>query len=1504
MSTSDDANFWKAAQDKKKAEQVKKEPAPKRRWGKILLLAAGGVAIVIGGLVLLAPTIAGSLAPGLVASYSGDALNGTASIESASFSWSGPQVITGVKVVDKDKKSVLSVKDIQLSTGIIALATGNLDLGEITVSGVKANIVKSADGTTNLQRLPKGGGAAGSSGGSGGKGLGGSGGSGSAALPKGLRANLTVKNVGLSFVDETAKGEKGDPLSVSLDNFLVKAKVAPGEALKLEVSGDTSTNAGGNAGSIAVNAVVAHWSKDTGEITTNAATADATVDIKSLPIAILDAFAPGVIKGGSLRQALGDSANMTVTANGGLAGGKADFALITPNLNVKAKVGLADQIITSDGPVEVKITSKAIGGFVPGIESVLKQPDIEFAGLPDASLSIDNIRLAMPKDGAALDLRGSGAVIVANITEMKGSVRLQEGGAMEPFRISPMKATINAKDLAGAVRLTAATDAQVNGNSAGVLTADVTVEGVLDGKGAPVAGMPGNVKGDINVKGVATAIAQPFVQALKLNLKDDVGPTLDAHVTVASNLSAAGAKGTPPADVDITIQSQYLNASGGIRYSKERLSLKEGGFKLVARRPASMAGRFLDPALGYSLVGSRADAKGFTLTLKSLDVPMGSGGKPDAKTMVADAELSLEGVSLVPVIDGKPAAPVDIANLNLNMTVGGAAGAGGVRGSVASSIWHQSVPFSLAGTFNIAGLLINDASGNIGVAMDSMRPQADIQLKDVPVSIAVLANAGKPAPAPGSQPELDLVKLLKGVVGDSFTVALGANGVESTKGAYDVGIKMTSARVNADVNARGSQQSIDIKKFNAKATVTPETVRGLMATFAPEVVGAPQLASESTLTISVDPLSIPMANGKPNLAAAGQADLKIQLPGRTLVSGLSRMGPDGRPVDLGQVGVEEFNMTASAPIAALVGPAAPGKRAATVKLNGSLLGAAKSGVGAIGTFDMSVDTEVSNKALASALIAKLNLLNLNNGAIERIMGQPGKMTGALGDTTTVKVAADVQPPADAAGAAFDFAAATTNVSVTVDTPKLKSDGPLAATLAPDYIKVNKPSKFTLSVDSTWANAMLQPPATPGSAPVAAAVSIREITPVSLTIDKFRFPRKGAKGAAAQIEAAVALTIDKVTMQTADGKNLRLSGTNFTLDSQKAAANGAAGMKFALAVADVAVGEGAGASNMNVAGVIDGIIDASGNVDPSKAVVNVVADLPQIPTPLIDLFVKRDGTVVDALGPVAKLKLDVQRYPLSGIPAPGTQPPVIDLKASSNRASATLKGTIRDGMYVSIDPLKATVTEVTQQMSARYIKALPMLGTFEKKAEDQPAALEITNITAPLGNDLSKLNAEVVFDPGEARFGTSGVFSEILKAVQTRTTGQVGKKLEPLKVHVKNGIATYDRWTVPLGEFTVKTEGTIDLVQQYIDVVTYVPVSAVSDKALSALKIGGSLSKFIPGAVDALTEVPFRTKGPLANPKTEIDPEMILKNATKSLDPKNLKDTIGDLLKPKTPKSPK
>ena len=1446
-----------------------KQQAVGKRWGRTILIAAGAAAVVVGGVVLLAPTIASSLAPGMVPGIASGLINGQASIDSASFSWGGPQRINGLKVVDAQRADVASVRRIEISAGLLGLIGGSLDVGTVTLSGVKAHVVRRADGTSNMQQLAKPAPAAAPQPSPA-----------AATLPKGLHATLVVDESEVTIDDQSA-GTPG--VRVAVSDVALKVALADQSPIRVEAKAKAGDSPDKATGSVSIDLTIDRWINASGALTPDTATVDATVDVRTLPAAILDAFAGAALAGGSFREGLGSTIDATLKAKGGRSAGDFDVKVTASNLKAEASVSIAADVLTSRSPVRVDITGAGLAGLSPAAAAASRRDDVRFDALPSVTLEIDKLRLPMPRDGAALDLRGAGALLTATTSAMKGRVSVEQGAAPRPFAVEPITIRIDAADLAGSVRLQTATSATVAGERAGDVRADIAVAGLLDAKGAFVKDVPGSVQGSVSLKGVATAIAQPL--AGKLNLSQDVGPVLDASVSVAT-LQRAQSGGPPTLDVDMTVDSRNIAAGASLRASKDRVLARDGGVRLSVRNPASIAGRFMDPAMGFVPSPSRPDSKGLAVTIANLDVAL-KDGKPRATELAADIEATVDGFSLVPLVDGKPGAPLDVASLRTAMSVA----KGSVKGRMGGSVWHESKPTTIDGTFEVARMLANDAAGNLSVDVANLEPRGSVSLKDLPASIVRLAKAGATTPA-GSPPALDLVKLLQGVAGETFTITAdaAAGSQASREQTFTVGVR--SSRLRADVAGRRTARAIELSTLGARLDVQAATIQSLTEAFAPDVRGLPRLASPAALAIEASPFAVPLKpDGSLDLAAAGMLTARATLPGRTLVTGLTRQdATTGKPVDLGPVGVENFVIDANV---ALAGLAAQGRGDTAVRMTGSLLGG--EGARAIASLESSVSTAIAGGLPTGPLRTKVDVTKIDVAALERLAGREPMAAEAIGETATVRLAADVQPaPAKVKGGAPDYAGATTAVTMQVDAPRLKSDGPLAATISPSAIRLDKSSRFTMSPQPGFVNSFLKP------AKGEASMQVREISPVTLTLDRLSLPLKGAAGTSTPLAAQARIALDRLAMRGSDGRDVRLSGIDVSTASREAGATGTS-IDFVAKVAQADTGEGAKASAMQIAGSLDGLLDANGAIDPSRATVSVRSDLPTVPTALIDALTTRDGLAVDALGPLAAFKLDVDRFPLGDKPAGGREG-LVSMTASSARASASFKGAVRNGVLVGVEPVQASVTELSRDMGGRFIDGLPLLGSFEKTAQDLAASLRVTDLTLPLSKDFSKLNAEVTFDPGEARFEASPEFAELLKLVNARGAGVIGRKLEPLKVHVKQGVATYDSWTVPLGEFRVRTEGVVDLVSQSMDVVTYVPIEALSDKALSSLKSGTFAGKVLPGVADALREVPLRTRGPLGTAGTSIDFEMVAKNAVKGIDAEKLiQEGLDKLFKPRQPK---
>src|SRR5690606_12183617 len=127
-------------------------------------------------------------------------------------------------------------------------------------------------------------------------------------------------------------------------------------------------------------------------------------------------------------------------------------------------------------------------------------------------------------------------------------------------------------------------------------------------------------------------------------------------------------------------------------------------------------------------------------------------------------------------------------------------------------------------------------------------------------------------------------------------------------------------------------------------------------------------------------------------------------------------------------------------------------------------------------------------------------------------------------------------------------------------------------------------------------------------------------------------------------------------------------------------------------------------------------------------------------------------------------------------------------------------------------------------------SLPVVSTLEKTPSHAPGLLRTEDLQIPIDGDVSKLNGTVTVDLGEVNFATRPVFGEFIKALGGQQQGTIGRSIEPFTVRITDGVLEYDKYSLPIGEFSIQTRGRVDLVNRTMNVVTYVPLFALSDEA--------------------------------------------------------------------------
>ncbi|HZZ43153.1 MAG TPA: hypothetical protein VFE58_09465 [Tepidisphaeraceae bacterium] len=133
------------------------KPARKKSgWGRRILIGAAVLVVLLMILVLLIPTIASmGFVRSIVVGKVNDNLNGKVAIDDYSLSWTGGIDANGISVSDTNGQKVVELKKVHTDLTLFDAIKGQFNLGKVVVDGLRLNVVKNPDGSTNLDHLAK-----------------------------------------------------------------------------------------------------------------------------------------------------------------------------------------------------------------------------------------------------------------------------------------------------------------------------------------------------------------------------------------------------------------------------------------------------------------------------------------------------------------------------------------------------------------------------------------------------------------------------------------------------------------------------------------------------------------------------------------------------------------------------------------------------------------------------------------------------------------------------------------------------------------------------------------------------------------------------------------------------------------------------------------------------------------------------------------------------------------------------------------------------------------------------------------------------------------------------------------------------------------------------------------------------------------------------------------------------------------------------------------------------
>jgi hypothetical protein len=512
-----------------------------------------------------------------------------------------------------------------------------------------------------------------------------------------------------------------------------------------------------------------------------------------------------------------------------------------------------------------------------------------------------------------------------------------------------------------------------------------------------------------------------------------------------------------------------------------------------------------------------------------------------------------------------------------------------------------------------------------------------------------------------------------------------------------------------------------------------------------------------------------------------------------------------------------------------------------------------------------------------ALAVNFKVTDVDTAGLDHVLMTPGLLAQALGPTVSFEASAE----------APSKIAEKVSLTASFVSPALKSAQPLRATITPERIGLDAPFVVSWTMSPEFGNAQLlgAQAAPDGSARAPPAARFAEPTNLTLSINRLAMGSRKALLRPDVFALDMDVQAPAVGMTVGENTPARFGALKMRVGEQRQ--QGSIGYTLRVNAAE-SPGGSAGAP-VDVSGGVHGLADEQGRLTLDRAVLNAKVAANEFPSALVDALARQHGLLAEALGPTVTLDVQASGVPLRG----GTDAGAITAKLTSPRSAADLKGSIRDGMFVAQMPITARLTVVTPELGGRLVKGLPQVAAFQKTAEDGAAALTAKGMTIPVDGDLSKLNGDITFDLGQVRFETSGKFRSLLKTFEQREAGLLGQKVEPFHAVFDKGVMTYDQYRIPIGEFSLETVGKVDFVNRTLDVVTFIPLGALTDEALGLFKtgFGGALSEL--NLLGPTTMLPWRTRGSFDDPQTHPAPKMYLENVGRKLNPLEILRNLGE-----------
>ena len=925
------------------------------------------------------------------------------------------------------------------------------------------------------------------------------------------------------------------------------------------------------------------------------------------------------------------------------------------------------------------------------------------------------------------------------------------------------------------------------------------------------------------------------------NLRSAVGSSIGPEINIGITLADGAQPGWIAAAINVV--SQGLTGGGTLSTDRKNIATDSQGLTFTVREPGSLA-RALMPA--ESPLESLNWNAPLTVSLADLRAALPEAGKSFSPGSVA-AKASVRTSGLAMTLRDTAGAgassaqrSVSIDDFELTLVQNDQTGA---SMNLSGKGQNSGQSFTMAGDIKLGKLF--DAAGALNIS--TIKPEGRVELLGVPTVLAEVFD-----PKNGS--------LAKEAIGPTLDLLVSAPAapVDPTLGTTaerSAAISLRGESLTANVTAGLQGKTVYVGPGKARVTLRPALVEAAMQAYAPDLAPRPSLARDTTLNADLIQFNVTLGpDNKPdqrtltNIRATlvGENDIVLRnLPG----------GPDANT------------------------PLAVGVRALLV---GGLY-AQQNMLESEGNVKLELFDPNNNNELLTSIDATTSLLNpppnftaaikgIDTARVDRWLGRPMLLSEPLGREAGILLRGTRERPTDPR----QFAAV-------IESARLNTE--IALTQRNDRYTLDRPAVIDWEMSSQWANAYAAAKDEKGQP------TIRFDAPTKLRVElnELAFASQGNPLRPDMLKLAARAASPDIKLTTSDGQSVGFQQLTAKIGTDQTPGT----LAFDLST-QIQTDKGSTRQPVSVNGRVTDALNPDGSPAADRARITANAK-GSVPTAVLDALANQKGLLVDLLG--GTTNLDAAARNLSKNSGD------LNFLLTTDNARATLAGAVIDNTLRTSEPASITLTRITPELSARYIETVvPLMKGVEKSDQDEPATITGTNLTLPTDGNTRNLNGLISADLGTVRFESSDWFGELLKIAGGKASGKVGERIKPFDFVVRQGVVTYEKIEIPVGEFIVESGGTIDLNEKYMDIITFIPLDALADELARAIPN-------IPG-ISGLTRIPIRTHGPFGKTRNEPQFDRIITDnipgALEQVIPKDIKeklpagigDTIKDIFKQK------